>query len=460
MQAATYEPGGLVSTNAPVAITAAYVAELSSAMRTNNPAVRAAVARKQSAEFNAASTRTWEDPMFKFGGVVGNTRSEKISLESMGASGGTHQSFFLDMGFDARSEGDLIYGIDQKLPLFGKAKRQAASALAEADALETRADALFQELRKKAAQLIFAIGLLDRLVVLGREEAGWLGQQLEWAQTRFRGGQGGVNEVTRLQNELDRLMERVRVEQQRGDQLRAELNRRSGVAVDRPFPLLVLPDLWPPLRDHGRLMALALKNDPRIRVSNAEKEAARVKVEATRRSRLPDVALGIEGRQFSGDGSFREGMFTASMSIPWFNGKRYHADIARERSSHEAADIEVTESELEVQAEVAALVRGIDAARREVLLQRDRIIPRSEQALEALRTGWISGNAMLADLLEARRLLLEARRSEARGISEQWTLLSELALCCGVGDLEALEMIEPPGTSTSEAIRKEKEVKP
>ena len=38
-------------------------------------------------------------------------------------------------------------------------------------------------------------------------------------------------------------------------------------------------------------------------------------------------------------------------------------------------------------------------------------------------------------------MLLEARLMSARAVTEQWQMLSELVLCCGLADLEALQML-------------------
>jgi outer membrane protein TolC len=97
--------------------------------------------------------------------------------------------------------------------------------------------------------------------------------------------------------------------------------------------------------------------------------------------------------------------------------------------------------ELAVREEVHGLTVKIDAARREALLYRDEIIPRSEQALASAQSAWQSGTGMFLDVLEARRMLIESRLMSARAVTEQWQMLSELVLCCGLADLEALEML-------------------
>jgi hypothetical protein len=45
-------------------------------------------------------------------------------------------------------------------------------------------------------------------------------------------------------------------------------------------------------------------------------------------------------------------------------------------------------------------------------------------------------------------MVLEARLQFARAVGEQWSTLSELVLCCGLGDLEALEMVRPASGSS------------
>jgi hypothetical protein len=90
---------------------------------------------------------------------------------------------------------------------------------------------------------------------------------------------------------------------------------------------------------------------------------------------------------------------------------------------------------------VHQLTVKIDAARREAVLYRDQIIPRSQSALDSARSGWEANCNTFRDVLDARRMLLEGRLMQARAVAEQYQMLSELVLCCGLGDMEALQMI-------------------
>ena len=53
-----------------IRLTPAYVNALAEEMRTSHPALRAGESRAQAAMHNTNSVRTWDDPMFKFGGVT------------------------------------------------------------------------------------------------------------------------------------------------------------------------------------------------------------------------------------------------------------------------------------------------------------------------------------------------------------------------------------------------------
>ncbi len=107
---------------------------------------------------------------------------------------------------------------------------------------------------------------------------------------------------------------------------------------------------------------------------------------------------------------------------------------------------------LDVQNEIHHLTVEIAAAHREAVALRDEVIPRAEQAFAAAHAGWSNGRGMLNDVLEARRMILDSRRMLARAITEEWSAMSELVLCCGLGDLEALEILARKPAASAEPV--------
>jgi outer membrane protein, heavy metal efflux system len=190
------------------------------------------------------------------------------------------------------------------------------------------------------------------------------------------------------------------------------------------------------------LVELALRFEPGLRVRRQAIQQAEARVELVRRERYPDIILGAQGRNYSGNGDFRQAELMLGFSFPWGNAAKYRADHERSRARAVAAEQASANYELELREEVHLLTVRIDAARREALLYRDEIVPRSERALASALSAWTANRGLFLDVLDARRLLLEARLMQARAVAEQYDRLYELVLCCGIGDLAALEMLE------------------
>src|SRR5262245_30182711 len=116
-------PPAPASTNA-IPLTPAYVAQLAEEMATNHPALKASSARIRAAQHGTNAVRTWEDPTVKLGGTTASSRGPVLS-----------------------EDGDLLYGLEQKLPLFGKARAARGVAQAGAEVESARWEYQFQTLR-------------------------------------------------------------------------------------------------------------------------------------------------------------------------------------------------------------------------------------------------------------------------------------------------------------------------
>ena len=413
-------------TNA-VRLTPAYLNVLAEEMRTNHLSLRAAESRTHAAVLNTNAVRTWDDPMFKFGGVTASSRGSRLS-----------------------EDGDLIYGLEQKLPLFGKAQATRRVAAAGAETEAARATYQFQILRRDLATAVFKTALADRVIEIGSQDLAWLDTMAATTEERYRAGSATQVELLRVQNERSKRADQLRTESNRRDHQRVSVNRLLNRDIHSPLPALELPALAEPVAYRQKLIDSAAKFEPKLRVMRREVQQAEASVAATRKSRLPDVSAGIEGRQYSGDGGFREGMFTVSLSLPWFNRGKYRSDVARDEARLKAVEFDAADYQLSLHESLHALTVHIDAARREALLYRDEILPRSRQALESAHANWLANRGLSFDVMEARRMLLEAQLMSARAVAEQYQLLSELVLFCGLTDLEALEAISgQPGSISS-----------
>lgn len=399
-----------------VQLTPLHINQFVDEMRTNHPALQALESRARAAGFGTNGVRTWEDPVFTFGGVAASSRGPKLS-----------------------EEGDLVYGLEQKLPLFGKPQAARRVAQAEAERETARVDYQFQSLRRDLAKALFKTALADRVVEVGTQDLAWLSTMAATTEERYRAGTASQVELLRIQNEHARRAELLRADTDRREHAGFSVNRLLNRDLRAPLPIFELPLVAAPIAYNSRLVEMAVKFEPKLRVMQGEIQQAQASVAATRKARLPDVSAGIEGRQYSGDGGFREGLFTVSLSLPWFNGGKYRSDLARDKARLEAVELDAADYRLSVREEVHQLTVNIDAARREALLYRDEILPRSKQAIESAHANWLANRGMFNDVMESRRMLLEAQLSYARAVALQFETMAELVLCCGMGDFEALE---------------------
>jgi outer membrane protein TolC len=414
-------------TNA-ISLTPAYLAELAAEMRTNHPALSAAGKRIESTQANVASVRAWEDPTFRLGG--------EIASQSMRAD-----------------DGDLIYGVEQKLPVFGKEKQQRAVAAAGVAVSEQERDSTYQFLRRDLAQALFTTAYASRSVQVAREDIAWLKSLEETVEAQYRFGNALQSDVLRVQNALAKRRDELLTEEQMLHHSWFSLNRLLNRPLTNAWPQLSLPPIAGPVLYSERLASLAARHEPKLLVMRQQLLVADQDVALAKVRRRPDLGIGVQGRNYTGTGEFRSGEIMLSLSLPWFNRDRYRKDVIREESKKQALAQEIGDAELEVRHSVHDVTVRIDAARREALLYQDNIIPRTRQMLESLYANWQANTGPLRDVLETRRALLEAELARAKAIATQHQAMAELILCCGLGDFEALELLtREPRASVNEAM--------
>lgn len=400
-----------------VVVTPEFITQLSEELREKNPALHAARARTNAAAAAVAAVRTWEDPMIMAGGMAAE--------EMMRAD-----------------EGDIMYGIEQKLPLFGMPGFAREVARAELGVAMSKDEAEFQVRRAELAIALFRTAVAEETVNIGVDDLRWLDTTVAAMEAKYRSGMATLFEWTQVQNERAKRAAQLQTDRDQLTQQHVALNRLLGRSMLQRWPVLRLPPVAEPVNYSPTLGQFASKFEPRLHTLRQEALAAQAMTALTRRERYPEISVGAESRNYSGNGEWRQAEFVVRMSLPWFNRGKYRSAIRREEAKAKAAEWEASDYEAMLQEEVHELTVKIAAARREALLYRDDILPRSEAAAESARAAWESGRGMFRDVLEARRMLVEARLMFARAVGEQFQMLSDLVLCCGLGDLEALQMLE------------------
>src|SRR5213595_2689690 len=218
-----------------VVITTDYINRLVEEARTNNPSLKAADSRVRSAALNAEAVRTWEDPMALFGGSVYGSR-----------------------GFDASEDGNLAYGVEQKLPLWGRPRLTRRVAQAETSMREAEVHYRARQLRSEITKALVVTALAERVVEIGEQDVAWLQATEKATDNKYRAGQAVVADTLQMQNEVAKRNDTLRTDRLRLAHEHFTLNRLLNRDVSSSWPSLQLPPVAPAIPLSAKLFSLAL----------------------------------------------------------------------------------------------------------------------------------------------------------------------------------------------------------
>ena len=399
---------------------------LATSLRDRHPGLQALDLRSRAAQAQAESTRRWADPTLRAGGIGYTARGPMAS-----------------------EEGDIALGLSQPLPVFGK--ESAARAVANAEAKTTRetAESRLLTLQRDLLERLLQLALIHRALELAEADRAWLERILATQEARQASGGIGAAPLLRLRNELSEAQTGLDLQRIEARDAAARINRVLGRPITDPVARWELPPKAEPIAYRPEWTRQALAAEPRLRVARLQSDEAAARIEATRLSRRPNLSLGLDSRQYSGDAGLRNGAATLSLSLPWFNGDRYRQDLSRDRLRYEAATREVADLEAEVAMEIHHWVTRIESARMRIELAEETLLPRIRTALDAATAALSAGSGDLRDALELRRQWLDAESARAKAVTDQWSGIAELLLTCGWSDLPK----PPPTPAPSATLR-------
>jgi outer membrane protein TolC len=403
-----------------VEVTSDFVDKLLVEAREHSPAIAAAGARADAAASAVDGVRTWEDPMF----IVG------LSLPT-------------SRGFKSSEAGNLIYGVEQKLPLFDRPKlaREAAAA----DASKEKLTVAFEtaKLRRDLQVALAGLALDDSTIELTEQDLGWLEATLAAVDHRYRVGKASQVEWLKIQTERAKTLDHLKTLKFEREHQQVEVNRFLNRDLHAAWPVVTLPAVQAPLPYSDELVNAALQAEPKLKVIRQEAAQAEAMSRVTREQRRPEIGVGVQGRSYTGDAGFREGMVTVNFTLPWLNAGRYESDYRRDRAKVRASELDAADYKLTVREETHHFIVELDAARRQALLYRDELIPLTEQTLSSATNAWANSLGLFQDVLDARRMLVDHRLMLAQALAGQSRVTAELTLLTGITDFSAFSRAEP-----------------
>jgi outer membrane protein TolC len=369
------------------------------AARTHPSAV--AGKHKADAAFQEADgVRLWNDPMIGLGFMAAD---EMMQMD----------------------DGDIMVGFEQALPKPGMfdARRRAAEAMGRAESENARGSSL--SAGAEAARSAIELALADESIVLQQGQLEWLSALAENARQMAADPMGSGTDALRMETELAMERQMLDAARRSRDGYARKLNLALGRPLESPWPALALPATPPPVPVARAEIARIPHANPKVRAMREMVGAASAETSMADRERLPEVAVGIDSRMYSG-GDYVSTTFGVKMSLPWFNDSSYQAKIDAAKSRELAAGRDAEAMRREVAAMVLTAATEAANAAAQAHAYGGEILGKAEQATRTTEAAWISSKAPLSDLLDSARRLFAIRLEQRRMTAMQLSALEEL----------------------------------
>lgn len=357
----------------------------------HNPQLQASGARKEAAAGRALQARAWPNPELE------------LSVED------------LPINRSRPAQSKNMLGISQAVPYPGKKKadREIGVADAAVGAAEWRLKRA--ELVKEVKIAYYQVQTAERSAAVAADLVKVADAAAAAAAKRNAAGEIALQEQLRAEIQL----EQTKAEETDAAREAAVARQALALLLGRPdlsgTPLTAGPD------EAGDLLLLRvapsalLAGHPAMVAARARRDQA---VATLRRAGLeprPDVKVGVAGgRDEAANENLME--FRLTIPLPLFDrnqGKQHEAQAGVREAD---AGIAATQQAL-LAAWRAALAR-YNAAATQVAAHRERILPKSEQALRLVQTGFDEGKFGFIDLLDIQRTTAEARLAYQKKLFE------------------------------------------
>lgn len=384
--------------------------ELYEEARRESPRAEAARALVRAAEARVSSAKRPPDPQLQFGFM----NYTLPGLRPMDVLGMTQLQLM------------------QMVPLAGKLRLSGRVASSQASAQSERARDVEWELRSEVAMAFYDLYATDQRLAVARETLRLLQDTRRTTEVMYRVGEGRQTDVLRAQVEVARMVEdTVRMTTMRtgmAARLAALLDRPTQVSLPSPT-LPAFPDSVPSI---DSLVSLAETGRPMLRAGEREVEAADAQATLARREIWPDVTVGLQYGQQSGEmGTERMGSLMIGASVPIFARSRQLRMREETAAMRQMAVAELAAMRADTRARMAEAYANLTRSRNLAALYRTTVIPQTEATAASSLAAYRVGGVDFMTLLD-NRMTVNTYRQELFALdAEQGKAWADLEMLVG-----------------------------
>ena len=375
----------------------------------NNPAIKTARAKWESARQRIPQAAAWEDPKLTVNSLLGR---------------------FVDISRNGFT--DQMVTVEQMIPLTGKNRSKERVAAAEAVAS-------FEDFRRQQLDVIsktkasyFRLANIYLLLDLNDQEEAALSQTVDASKAKFEVGTQSQADYLTADVERQKIIEARRdLEQKLSDEqtkLKVLMNRDPFSPLGRP----VSSEALPPDLSTERLRRLTLANRPEVRQAQSMVIGASAKVELAKREWIPDPSVSLQAQHYNaGRQAISELNAGVSIDLPWFNSKKYRAGEREAQSDLLAAQQSLEGAQTEAIGMLRDQLQKIETMHHHIELYRDQLLPRARQTVSSYQADYETDKATLIQVLTSENNLRELETMYNQDLTDYRVAIAELESLVG-----------------------------
>lgn len=361
--------------------------------------------------------------------VLASARARAESRAALPSQAGTLPDPTLTIEPGRAAMNQLKISLNQALPYPGKLKLQQEIAKYDAEAADLEAREAVLQLGSQVKQAWWQLFYIDRALVTVHHTKELLRQLASAAESRYRVGEGVMQDVLRAQLELSKLMaaEVDLAGQRRGAEARFNTLLYRPVATPLVLPAAVTESL-PELPSEEELSRLAMSR-PMLLARLRGLEAAKSTLALAHKDYRPDLMVGASYERREGEADMKSVMFT--LTLPLHTAARQDKAVDQRRAELMAQRFAQQEAEAQVAAEVAVALADYRRAHEQAQLLKMAIIPQANQTVTSMRMGYQVGKVDFFNLSDAQSTLYDYETRYWQAFSEAQRALAQLEAAVG-----------------------------
>jgi cobalt-zinc-cadmium efflux system outer membrane protein len=333
--------------------------------------------------------------------------------------------------FNFKDSGESYFGISQSIEFPGKRFLRGKIASKESNEIMADIDLLKLDIVFQVKQAFYGLRLAQEKLKYAEQDLELSQDFLQKAELKYDAGDVAKVEVLRAHVEAAKAANQVRTATNDVRLSKAFLNFL--LARKKYSPLEIKGELkkTPVKLDIEELKKQALSFRPEIRRINLSLEKENLVKKQATMSYLPDFELGVSKHRIESEGSWWD--VTLSFPIPLFFWQPKKGEIAEAKANIESLKRETEHLRNAITLEVEEAYMNALTAANQIQLFEDEILTQAEEVYNMFLFSYQEGEIGGIELIEARRTLMEARKSYADALFNYDAALAALEKSIGQG---------------------------